>query len=127
MADNLSRQQRSFCMSQVRTRYTDLEQLIAKELRHRGLSFRRHDASLPGKPDVVFRQAKLAVFVDGDFWHGYRFPCWRHKVSPFWQRKIAQNRLRDQRNFQKLRRMGWKPIRIWQTQIKANLESCVSR
>jgi len=82
---------------------------------------------LPGKPDIVFPRAKIAVFVDGDFWHGYRFPTWEHKLSQFWKDKIRKNRERDKRNFAKLRRMGWRVIRVWQHSIEADLDGVVQR
>ena len=127
MADNLSPRQRSYCMSQVRTKSTNLERLVARELLRRRLRFRQNDPTLPGKPDIVFTKAKLAIFVDGDFWHGYRFPAWRSQVPPFWQKKIARNRQRDQRNFRKLRRMGWRILRLWQTQIGRDIDFCIAR
>lgn len=114
-------------MSQVKTRNTDLEIIVIKGLKKRGFRFRRHVKVLPGKPDIVFYQAKLAVFVDGDFWHGYRLPRWRDALSPFWQEKIEKNRKRDRRNFAKLRRMGWRVIRIWQHQLQDDPASCIEQ
>ena len=67
--------------------------------------------NLPGKPDIVFTKRKIAIFIDGDFWHGYRFPTWKDSLSDFWQKKIEQNRIRDRKNFNKLRKRGWKVIR----------------
>lgn len=96
-------------------------------MQKRGLRFRKHVRRLPGSPDVVFPSAEVAVFVDGDFWHGFRFPAWKDDVSEFWQEKIAKNRGRDQRNFRKLRRMGWRVIRLWQHQIEKDLQTCVDR
>jgi len=69
----------------------------------------------------------VAVFVDGDFWHGYRFPQWRDTLSEFWQQKIALNRRRDRKNFARLRGMGWKVIRLWKHDIRGNLEGCIGR
>src|SRR6185295_733936 len=100
-------------MSQVRCRNTGLEKFVWYELRRHGLRFRKHVRQLPGSPDIVLLKSKTVVFVDGDFWHGYRFPVWRKNVSDFWKVKIEKNRTRDRRNFQKLRRRGWKVIRIW--------------
>ncbi|MFC2105751.1 DUF559 domain-containing protein, partial [Candidatus Bipolaricaulota bacterium] len=96
-------------------------------LHKRGFRFRKHVRTLPGTPDVVFTKVRVAVFIDGDFWHGYRFPQWKESVSPFWQEKIAKNRARDRRNFARLRRIGWKVIRLWQHEIERNLESCLDR
>lgn len=71
--------------------------------------------------------AKVAVFIDGDFWHGYRFPSWKGKLTKFWREKIRKNRERDKRNFAGIRRMGWCVIRLWQHEIKDDLPSCVER
>jgi DNA mismatch endonuclease (patch repair protein) len=81
--------------------------------------------SLPGSPDIVFAREKVAIFIDGDFWHGWRLPAWEHKLSPFWREKLRANRKRDRRNFQKLRALGWRVIRIWQHQIKRDPEACI--
>jgi DNA mismatch endonuclease (patch repair protein) len=127
MADNLSVSQRSYCMSRVRNRDTNLERILRSAVQRRGLRFRKHARDLPGTPDFVFRNLKVAVFVDGDFWHGYRFPCWQHTVSEFWRAKISLNRRRDRRNFRKLRTNGWQVIRIWQHEIERDLARCVLR
>jgi DNA mismatch endonuclease, patch repair protein len=121
MPDNLTPEQRSKCMSRVKNRDTDIEKLVRSELHKRGYRFKKHVKSLPGTPDIVFTKAKVAVFIDGDFWHGYRFPAWQDKVSEFWKAKISKNRERDRKNFVKLRRMGWNVIRLWKHQVKKNL------
>jgi DNA mismatch endonuclease (patch repair protein) len=125
MADNLSPQARSYCMSRVRTRDTDLERAVRSALQRAGLRFRKHVPSLPGKPDLVLPTSRMAIFIDGDFWHGYRFPAWSHKVSAFWRKKIASNRARDVRNFRRLRKMGWRVVRIWQHQIERDMNGCL--
>lgn len=127
MPDHLTREQRFRAMSRVKLKDGGLEKAIQSELRRRGYRFRRHVKALPGTPDLVFPKKKTAVFVDGDFWHGYRFPVWKAKLPDFWKEKILTNRKRDQRNFRKLRRMGWKVIRIWQHQIKKSVEDCIGR
>lgn len=114
-------------MGRVRNRDTDLELRVRSALHERGFRYRKHVDSLPGTPDVVFPRERVAVFVDGDFWHGYRFPGWEGSVSPFWQEKISKNRARDRRNFGRLRQMGWKVVRLWQHQIEDDLEGCVRR
>jgi DNA mismatch endonuclease (patch repair protein) len=127
MADNLTPEQRSYCMSRIKGKDTGLERIVRSELHRRGLRFRKHVKELPGKPDIVFPRAKVAVFIDGDFWHGYRFPAWEHKVSDFWKKKIGKNRERDTKNFRKLRAMGWRVIRLWQHEIKLDVERSVSK
>ena len=103
------------------------ERVLGNVLWRDGYRFRKNVRSLPGKPDIVFPTAKLAVFIDGDFWHGYRFPLWQHKLRPFWKLKIAKNRSRDQQNIRRLRANDWRVIRIWQHQIRADLDSCLRR
>ncbi|HET8797358.1 MAG TPA: very short patch repair endonuclease [Thermoanaerobaculia bacterium] len=127
MADNLSRQQRSFCMSRVRNADTDLERKVRSCLHAAGFRFRKHCRDIPGRPDIVFRSKRVAVFIDGDFWHGYRFPTWAHSLSPFWREKINRNRQRDLRNFRRLRREGWTVVRLWQHEIERNLPGAVER
>ena len=105
-------------MSKVRNKNTDLEQLVCSKLRRSRIKFKTHVKDLPGTPDIVVTGSKIAVFVDGDFWHGYRFPSWETSVSPFWRSKILKNRNRDLRNFRRIRRMGWRVIRLWQHQLK---------
>jgi DNA mismatch endonuclease, patch repair protein len=127
MPDNLTKDQRSYCMARVRNRDTDLERRLRSELHRRGFRFRKHVRDLPGTPDIVFPSRRIVVFVDGDFWHGYRFPAWRDSVSEFWQAKIEKNRQRDRRNHRALHRMGWTVIRVWQHEIRRDLEACLKK
>ncbi len=127
MPDPLTPEQRSRAMKRVKLKDGSLEKLVQSELRIHGLRFRRHVRSLPGRPDIVFNSEKVAVFVDGDFWHGWRLPAWEHKLSPFWRDKLRTNRGRDRRNFRKLRSRGWKVIRLWQHQITTNLEDSIAK
>jgi DNA mismatch endonuclease (patch repair protein) len=71
--------------------------------------------------------ARVSVFIDGDFWHGWRFPQWQDKLTETWESKIRANRARDYRNHRKLRRMGWTVIRIWEHQVHSNLPLAVDR
>jgi len=127
MPDNLTLEQRSYCMSRIKGKDTGIEKLVRSNLHKRGLRFRKHVKDLPGKPDIVFPKAKVVVFIDGDFWHGYRFPVWEHKVSGFWKKKISKTRERDRKNHRILKLMGWKVIRLWQHNIERNLESCLAK
>ena len=127
MADKLTEKQRSYCMSRVGSKDTDIERLIRSELHRRGYRFRKHVKGLPGRPDIVFPKQKLAVFIDGDFWHGWQLPTWEHTLSDFWKNKISKNRDRDRKNFRKLRRAGWTVMRIWGHEIKKDVDSCVEK
>ncbi|MBA4063434.1 MAG: very short patch repair endonuclease [Isosphaera sp.] len=125
--DIMSPATRSRVMARIRGRDTTPERTLARGLRAAGLRFTRHPADLPGRPDVVFRRLRLAVFVDGDFWHGWRFPLWAHKLSPRWREKIAATRARDRRNFRRLRRAGWHVLRVWEHQLERTPGACLAR
>ncbi|REJ65355.1 MAG: very short patch repair endonuclease [Planctomycetota bacterium] len=125
--DIISKQTRSRVMARIKGKNTSPEKIIFAELGRRQIYFAKHAKELPGRPDIVFRRAKLAVFIDGDFWHGWRFPLWKHKLSEKWQEKIETTRRRDQRNFRKLRRMGWVVLRIWEHQVEHDPANCVDR
>ena len=127
MADRHTRAQRSYNMSRIRGFDTSLEVVVRRELRRHGLRFKANVMSLPGRPDLVFPSAKLIVFIDGDFWHGFRYPTWKRRLPQFWRRKIERNRARDLRNFAALRRRGWRVVRVWEHQVKRDLAACVAR
>lgn len=127
MSDVLSKKQRSYCMSKIRGHNTKPELSLRKELWSRGLRYRIHSKVI-GKPDLVFIGAKVAVFVDGCYWHG----CPKHFVQPksntlFWENKINKNIERDKKVTQQLEAKGWRVIRIWEHEIKQDLDGCVRR
>ena len=127
MPDRLTPQQRSRLMASVRSKDTGLELAVRRAVHARGLRYRKHVRALPGTPDIVFPDPRVAVFVDGDFWHGWRFPAWRHKLAPYWAEKIEGNRRRDRRNFARLRRQGWLVLRVWGHQVLADVEQVADR
>ena len=127
MADNLTPEQRSYMMSRVRSTDTTPELAVRKLVHARGLRFRKHCTWLAGRPDLVFVRSRIVVFVDGDYWHGWRFPAWKHKMTPYWKQKIENNRRRDQRNFQRLRKDGWLVIRIWEHEVERDAARCIGR
>lgn len=125
--DIMSPEKRSALMARIKGRDTGLERRMELMLRQSRRRFETHARDLPGRPDFVFRRARVAVFVDGDFWHGWRFPTWRLKLSEKWEVKIAANRRRDARNHAKLRRSGWTVVRIWEHQMERNPGACLRR
>lgn len=121
----MTREQRSRCMSRIKSRNTGPEMILRKALWHSGLRYRIH-GNLPGRPDVVFTASKTVVFVDGCFWHG----CPIHGVKPkgnsqFWEEKLDRNRARDLRVSNELTTLGWKVLRFWEHEIVQNLPSVV--
>jgi len=106
-------------MSRIRSKNTGLERVVFRALRMYGVSFSKHYRKARGTPDIAVPKKKIAVFVDGDFWHGYRYPVWRGKLkNEFWRNKIERNRARDRRTFAALRRQGWKVRRVWEHDLK---------
>src|SRR5690349_4695064 len=104
VSDNKTKAQRSYNMSRIRGMNTSPERAVRRVAYSRGLRYRTHIMSLPGRPDMVFVSARVAIFIDGDFWHGWQYPRWRRRLGTYWQKKIERNRRRDVLNFAKLRR-----------------------
>ena len=125
--DNLTPRQRSRTMSLIRSKDTRPELTIRRLLHARGLRFRKHARWLPGRPDLLFVSARVTVFVDGDFWHGWRFPTWSGKLAAYWKQKIQGNRRRDSLNVRRLRREGWLVIRVWEHEVESDAAHCVDR
>jgi len=103
---------------------TRAEQLLRHDLWARGLRYRLHAKDLPGKPDIVFRRHRVAVFVDGDFWHGRNWTERAKKLAngsnaTYWVAKIAYNIELDARNNRLLASMGWSVLRFWETDVVA--------
>lgn len=107
-----TKEQRSYNMSRIPSKNTKPELLLFKSLRKAGLKFKKH-YPITGKPDAVFPNEKLAVFVDGEYWHGKDFDQWKNRLSEFWFKKIGQNIKRDRRIRSELRKGGWLVLRIW--------------
>jgi len=126
MPDILTPQQRHRCMSHIRSKATKPEMLVRKWLWAHGYRYRLNVKSVPGKPDIVMRKYRTAIFVNGCFWHGH-VGC-KQFVLPktnteFWQNKIEYNRARDQKNYDTLINAGWQVIVLWQCKLaKQELE-----
>ncbi len=115
--DRVSKAKRSEIMSKIRGKNTGPERLVFKYLRDRKVYFQRHYKRAPGCPDVAVPSKKLAIFIDGGFWHGYGFASRKKKLPEFWQNKIEKNMRRDKRNRRLLKLDGWKVLRIWDHQL----------
>ena len=122
-------------MSAVKSKDTEPELMLRKALWHTGLRYRKNYKQLPGKPDVVFLRKKVAIFCDGDFWHGHNWAIRGLKsldeelngYSDFWRTKILKNIERDEKNNRLLMEMGWTVVRFWESEIRSNLNECVQR
>ena len=127
MVDIFTKEKRSHIMSRVRSKNTKLELLLRKYLFSKGLRGYRVNVNLPGKPDIAFPKYKVAIFVDGCFWH--KCPkCFKAPETnkEFWTKKINGNVERDKRVNQQLSETGYTVIRFWEHQIVNDLNKCCS-
>ncbi|GAA5533800.1 very short patch repair endonuclease [Deinococcus aluminii] len=109
-------------MANVRREDTDIELALRSALHRKGYRFRKNVKALPGSPDIVFPSKKLAVFVDGDFWHGWRFEERKSKLKPFWREKVERNIARDTQNAADLEALGWRVLRVWEHDVERRLD-----
>jgi DNA mismatch endonuclease (patch repair protein) len=120
-------------MSAIKSKNTKPELMLRRALWSRGLRYRVNVKELPGKPDVVFTRAKIVVFCDGDFWHGHNWVLRGmtsleeelKRYTPFWCDKILGNIQRDKKNQALLESENWIVIRIWESEIKKDVDKCV--
>jgi len=125
--DDRTTTQRSETMRRVKGADTSCEVRLRSALHRRGLRYSLRKP-LPGKPDIVFVRARVAVFVDGCFWHG----CPEHCRMPssntgYWDAKIARNMARDRVITKELRAQGWRVVRVWEHDVKDQLNRCAAR
>ena len=114
-------------MSRVKLKGGTAEGLLAKALWHAGVRYRRNDRRLPGSPDIAIGRDKIAVFVDGEFWHGYDWERRKERLvrnRAYWLEKIQENIDRDRRDDGRLRALGWTPVRFWEREVKADPAGC---
>jgi len=127
VVDVLNQKQRSYCMSRIQGKNTKPEILLRKALWKTRLRYRLKN-KLAGRPDIVFPGRRIAVFVDGCFWHG----CPEHCQMPatnkgFWKKKLLKNKARDKEVNRILEQEGWRVLRFWEHEIKNELPGCVKR
>lgn len=127
LSDRLTHEQRRKNMKAVKSRQTALEIMLCSELERFGIVFERNPSNVYGNPDIVFLESKVAVFCDGEFWHGYNWPEASENIKSnreFWLPKIEKNIKRDREVTQTLRDNGWKVLRFWGKDIKSNAGMC---
>jgi DNA mismatch endonuclease, patch repair protein len=127
MADDRTPTQRSETMRRIHSRNTSCELALRSELHRRGLRYSLRK-KLPGSPDVIFVAARVAVFVDGCFWHGCPDHCRRPSTNTaYWNRKINRNMARDESVNQELHALGWRVVRLWGHAVHASPARCGAR
>lgn len=122
--------QRSYLMSKVKSKHSKPEMVLRRALWARNIRFRLHDKSLPGRPDIVIKKYKLAIFVDGEFWHGFDWKTRREQIKSnrlFWIPKIERNMQKDERTNRALRDMGYVVFRFWSQDILKNLPKVINQ
>lgn len=126
--DKLSQGARSNLMSKIKSNKTSFELLFFDTLTKNDIFFEAHPKGILGHPDLIIWEVNLCIFLDSNFWHGWQYPRWKHKLkNDFWRDKIEKNRKRDRRTTAKLRRDGYKVIRLWEHQIKNSPEKCIDK
>ena len=126
--DNLTKEQRTKNMRAIRSKDSVTELKLRRALWARGYRYRKNHTAVYGKPDIVFLKQKVAIFCDGDFWHGYNWEERKHAIKSnlkYWHKKIERNMQRDEEVNQELSLQGWTVIRLWEREIKKNLEGCL--
>jgi DNA mismatch endonuclease Vsr len=117
-------------MSHVRPKGGKAEVLLAKSLWHEGIRYRKNLKTLYGSPDIAITKSKIAIFVDGEFWHGFD---WSHRKSQlhsnkeYWIQKIEENIKRDKHNDQLLIASGWNVIHFWEKEVLHDLPACIAK
>jgi len=128
MADVFSKEKRSEIMSKIRGKNTKIELIVFRDLRKRGVYFQKHYKGVVGKPDIALPRKKIAIFIDGDFWHGYNYAKTKKRLPKvYWRAKIEANITRDVKNRRKLQRMGWKVLRVWEHNLARQFDKSIQQ
>lgn len=120
--------ERSQRMSNIRSKDTQPEIILRKALWASGIRYRLNVKKLPGKPDIVIGKCKLAIFIDGEFWHGFNWEEKKLRIKAnedYWIPKIEKNMQRDMQNTADLEAIGYTVMRFWEQEVRKNLEGCV--
>lgn len=128
MVDFLTKDTRSRVMARIRSRDTKPEITLRRALWAEGIrGWRCHRSDLPGKPDLAFTRWKIAIFVDGRFWHGHPDYFTPGKSGAYWDAKIARTQERDRLANERLQASGWTTLRFWDFEVEQDTRGCVDR
>ncbi|MDD4893973.1 MAG: very short patch repair endonuclease [Candidatus Omnitrophica bacterium] len=126
--DTVTKNKRSRIMQAIKSKNTSLERTFIATLKKRISGFKTNDASLCGKPDIVFKKHKMVVFLDSCFWHGCRVHCRMPQSSRnYWCKKIERNRKRDKEVNRWYRKNKWHILRFWEHRLKNNIDACIEK
>ena len=129
--DNLTPEQRKKNMQHIRSKDTEIERILRKALWKEGIRYRKHYDKLPGKPDIAITKYRIAIFCDGEFFHGKDWDKLQLKLkdsnnSEYWIKKISRNIERDLEVEREIRAEDWTVIRFWGKDIKNNIDECMA-
>ncbi|VEE80319.1 very short patch repair endonuclease [Streptococcus milleri] len=128
--DNHTPEQRRKNMQAIKSKNSRIEVILRKELWSRGLRYQKNVKAILGKPDIVFKGKKIAIFCDGEFWHGFD---WEHRKKgiqtrrDYWIPKIEKNMARDKEVTVKLEAEGWTVLRFWEKEIEDDVTKCADK
>ncbi len=128
--DVLNAEQRHKCMSHIKSKDTSIEVSLRRALWKKGYRYRKNYSALPGKPDIVLTKYRIAIFCDGELFHGKNWEILKPRLlkgnnPDFWVKKIERNMKRDDENDKKLLFLGWTVIHFWGNDILKNTDQCV--
>jgi DNA mismatch endonuclease (patch repair protein) len=124
----LKEEQRHYNMSRIRSNNTKIEEDLRKALWHEGIRYRKNYKQLPGKPDIAITKYQIAIFCDGEFWHGKDWETKKLKIQnnrEYWIAKIERNIKHDKETEKLLRSKGWTVLRFWGNDIRKDLVACM--
>ena len=124
--DKITQAQRSANMRAIRSKDTKIEVLLRKALWHQGIRYRKNYKICGCRVDIAITKHKLAIFCDGDFWHGKPSKYSIQTHQQFWSEKIRRNQERDLENTIALRDAGWRVLRFWESEINEELDNCLA-
>lgn len=127
--DRFTKEQRSKIMASIRGKETKEEVSLAKALWSLGYRYRKNNRKVFGTPDICFKKFKVAIFVDGEFWHGANWEVKKHKIlsnRDYWIPKIERNIQKDKEVNEYLTSHGWTVLRFWSNEVKKNLNGCIA-
>ena len=121
----MTEEQRSYNMSRIKGKDTSIERILSRALWHRGLRFRKNSSSVYGHPDISIKKYRIAIFCDGDFWHGYDWENRKNSIKShrdYWIPKIERNIEKDVEVNHVLHGMGYTVIRLWEHEIRKDAD-----
>lgn len=117
-------------MKKIKSGGTKPERELKKSLRKYNIKYTSKISKLEEKPDIILKKKKVAIYIDGEFWHGYNWKDKKKKIKSnrdYWIPKIDRNIKRDRKNNRSLRKKGWKVLRFWQHQIQKDVDRCIQK